>query len=283
MIAPSVNSAPMGTIPDSPLGKATHYPESYDAGLLYSVDRAPQRHALGIGESLPFVGVDRWTAWELTWLDLSGRVQVAIATFGVPCTSPRIVESKSVKLWLASLYNERLDSAVTVRESMVRDLSAATGAAVEVELDLPDTWERYARREAEGAPLDDELPAAFPSFPDASLLRAGGANADESLVSRTFRSVCPVTGQPDYACVTLHYRGPRIDRPALVAYLSGYRRHPGFHEHCVERIFVDLQRACAPDRLAVDARFTRRGGVDINPFRTSDATFRWPGGPAHRQ
>ena len=219
----------------------------------------------------------------MTWFEASGRVQTAIATFAVPCTSPRIVESKSVKLWLASLYNERFDSPATVRDLIVRDLSVATGAAIEVELDLPDTWERYARREGDGASLDDELPAAFPSFPDASLLGAGGAIADESLVSRTFRSVCPVTGQPDYACVTIHYRGPRIERPALVAYLSGYRRDPGFHEHCVERIFVDLKRACAPDRLAVDARFNRRGGVDINPFRSSDAAFQLPGGPALRQ
>ncbi len=273
----------MGTIPDSPLGKATRYPEAYDAGLLYPVDRAPQRQALGLSDSLPFVGFDRWTAWELNWLDQSGRAQVAIATFDVPCTSPRIVESKSVKLWLASLYNERFDSAAAVRDLLVRALAKATGATVEVRLDLPETWERYARREADGVSLDDELPGSFPSFPDASLLRAGGANADEALVSRTFRSVCPVTGQPDYACVTLHYRGPRIERPTLVAYLYGYRRHPGFHEHCVERIFVDLQRACAPDRLAVEARFTRRGGVDINPFRTSDAAFGLPGAPALRQ
>jgi 7-cyano-7-deazaguanine reductase len=273
----------MGTIPDSPLGKATRYPEAYDAGLLYPVDRGPQRHALGIAEPLPFTGVDRWTAWELTWLDRSGRPQVAIATFDVPCTSPRIVESKSVKLWLASLYNERLESAAAVRDLLVRALSAATGAGVDVTLDLPETWERFARRDVEGASLDDELATSFPSSPDASLLRAGGAKVDEALVLRTFRSVCPVTRQPDYACVTLRYRGPRIERPTLVAYLYGYRRHPGFHEHCVERIFVDLQRGCRPDRLAVEARFTRRGGVDINPFRTSDVTFQSPGSPALRQ
>lgn len=273
----------MGTIPDSPLGKATHYPEAYDAGLLYPVDRAPQRHALGLSETLPFAGADSWTAWELAWLDGSGRPQAAIATFEVPCTSPRIVESKSVKLWLASLYNERFDSAASVRDLLVHALSAATGAVVDLRLDLPETWERYSRREGDGVPLDDDVPFTFPSFPDASLLRGSGANVDEALVSRTFRSVCPVTGQPDYACMTIHYRGRRIERPALAAYLYGYRRHPGFHEHCVERIFVDVKRACAPDRLAVEARFTRRGGVDINPFRTSDVAFGSPGVPALRQ
>jgi len=272
----------VGTIPDSPLGKATHYPEAYDAGLLYPVDRAPQRRELGL-TALPFVGHDRWTAWELTWLDRAGRARAAIATFDVPCTSPRIVESKSVKLWLASLYNERFDSDATVRDLVARDLSGATGATVDVVLDLPATWARYARRDGGGASLDDELAAAFPSFPDASLLRAEGEPADEALVSRTFRSVCPVTGQPDYACVTIHYRGLRIDRPALVAYLWGYRRQPGFHEHCVERIFVDVKRACLPDRLAVEARFARRGGLDINPFRSSDAGFASPGEPTLRQ
>lgn len=273
----------MGTIPDSPLGKATRYPEAYDADLLYPVERAPQREVLGLAGTLPFGGVDRWTAWELAWLDRPGRAQAAILTFDVPCTSPRIVESKSVKLWLASLYDERFDSAAAVRDLVARTLAKATGATVEARLDLPETWERHARREAEGAPLDDVLPAAFPAFPDASLLRVGGANADEALVCNTFRSLCPVTGQPDYACVRIRYHGPRIERPALAAYLHGYRRHPGFHEHCVERIFVDLQRACAPDRLAVEARFTRRGGVDINPFRTSDAAFQPAGTPTLRQ
>ena len=272
----------MGTIPDSPLGKVTHYPEVYDAGLLYAVDRAPQRRELGL-TVLPFVGLDRWTAWELTWLDRMGRAQAAISTFDVPCTSPRIVESKSVKLWLASLYNERFDSEAMVRDLMLRDLAAATGATVQVALDLPATWPRYARRDGGGASLDGERAAAFPSFPDAALLHAGADHAEESLVSRTFRSVCPVTGQPDYACVTIHYRGARIDRPALAAYLRGYRRQPGFHEHCVERIFVDVKRACAPERLAVEARFTRRGGLDINPFRTSEAGFGSPGAPTLRQ
>ena len=272
----------VGTIPDSPLGKATHYPEVYDAGLLYPVDRAPQRRELGL-TALPFVGLDRWTAWELTWLDRMGRARSAIATFDVPCVSPRIVESKSVKLWLASLYNERFDADAMVRDLLLRDLSAATGATVDVELDLPATWSRYARREGGGASLDDESVVAFPSVPDASLLRSAGGPVDEALVSHTFRSVCPVTGQPDYACVTIRYRGARIDRSGLAAYLRGYRREPGFHEHCVERIFVDVKRACAPDRLAVEARFTRRGGLDINPFRTSDAGFGSPGEPTLRQ
>ena len=273
----------MGTILDSPLGKATRYPESYDPGLLYSVERAPQRAELGLGATLPFGGHDRWTAWEVTWLDARGLPQVAIATFVVPCTSPRIVESKSVKLWLASLYEERFESAAALRHALIRDLAHATGAQVDVTLDLPETWERYARREPEGLSLDEVVPAGRPAYPDASLLHAEGPNVDESLLTQTFRSVCPVTGQPDYACLGVDYRGRRIDRAALAAYFLGFRRHAGFHEHCVERIFVDVLRRCGPERLSVEARFTRRGGVDINPYRTSDAAKRLPDSPLLRQ
>lgn len=259
----------MGTISDSPLGRATHYPDRYDAGLLYPVERAPQRESLGIAGALPFRGVDRWRAWEVMWLDAQGRPGVAIATFGVPCTSPRIVESKSVKLWLASLNHAWFDSPDRLRETLARDLSAATGVAIDVELDLPETWERHARREPVGEPIDDDLPCAPSATPDPTLLRTHPNSVDETLVTRTFRSVCPVTGQPDYACVSVSYRGRRIDRGSLAAYLGGYRSHPGFHEHCVERIFLDLAHACLPLRLTVEAQFTRRGGVDISPLRTN--------------
>lgn len=273
----------MGTIPDSPLGKATRYPERYDAGLLYAVERAPQRRELAIEATLPFHGHDRWTAWEVAWLDARGTPQAGIASFSVPCASPRIVESKSVKLWLASLYDERFASAAALRDLLARDLSAATGAAVTVGLDLPEHWERHARREPAGVSLDGIEPVAHPAYPDRSLLRADGPDVEETLVTRTFRSVCPVTGQPDYACVLVDYRGRRIDRAALAAYLLGYRRHAGFHEHCVERIYVDVLRRCAPARLAVEARFTRRGGVDINPLRTSDAAAGLSEAPTLRQ
>ena len=273
----------MGTIPESPLGKATRYPDRYDAGLLYPVERAPQRRELGLSGALPFTGSDRWTAWELTWRDATGCAQAAIVTFDVPCASPRIVESKSVKLWLASLYDAQFDSPAALRERLADALASATGAPLVLRIDLPQTWSQYARRVAEGRSLDDEVPSAFPSTPDGSLLRAAGPEVQETLVSNTFRSVCPVTGQPDYASVAIRYSGAAIDRRALAAYLYGYRRHPGFHEHCVERMFVEVMGACRPERLAVEARFTRRGGVDINPFRTSEAAFGASGMPGIRQ
>jgi len=260
-----------------PLGKPTRYPEAYDEGLLYPVERAPQRRALGI-DTLPFAGFDRWTAWEVAWLDPAGRPQAAIAEFDVACTSPRIVESKSVKLWLASLYNERFASSEALRDRLGNALERATGSNVSLRIDVPGDWNAYARHEATAVSIDGVVPASFPSSPDAALLRAHGDDVPETtLRSHAFRSVCPVTGQPDYATLTVTYDGPRIDPAAFAAYLFGFRRHPGFHEDCAERIFIDVQRACAPRSLAVDAAFTRRGGIDIRPFRTSDPSFAFPG------
>jgi len=273
----------VGSIPDSPLGRATRYPDAYDPGLLYPVERAPQREALGLDGALPFRGADHWTAWEVGWLDPERRPRVAVATFAVPCESPRIVESKSVKLWLASVNHATFASVDALRRTLARDLSLATGAPIDVAVDLPSTWARLARAELAGAPIDDAAPASHPEAPDASVLRAAGDPVAEPLVTHGFRSVCPVTGQPDYASVAIAYRGRRLDPAALAAYLSGYRRHPGFHEHCVERIFVDVARACGADALRVEARFTRRGGVDINPVRATPGERLEPSSPTFRQ
>lgn len=261
----------MGTLPLSPLGKATVYADRYDAALLYPVERAPQRDELGIGTLLPFAGQDRWTAWEVFWLDPQGGARAGVATFDVPCTSPRIVESKSVKLWLVSMNAARFAAPDDVRETMVRELSAATGAPVAVDLMLPEAWHRLARSDPAGRCIDTGAARNLPERPDASVLACvpGARVAGETLVSHAFRSVCPVTGQPDYATLRVDYDGARLDALALSAYLAGFRRHPGFHEACVERIFVDIARACAPTRLVVEARFTRRGGLDINPLRAT--------------
>ena len=273
----------MSTLYDSPLGKPTRYPEAYDPALLHAVDRAPQRASLGIGATVPFHGEDRWTVWEAAWLDKDGRPRVGIATFAVPCTSPRLVESKSVKLYVASLNHERIDSVEAVEAMLRRDLSRATGTDVDVQLDPPARWARHARREPTGEAIDDVVPLAFPETPDAALLRSTAGSVDETLVFRGFRSVCPITGQPDHATVRVTYRGPAIDRAALCAYLIGYRRHPGFHEHCVERTFVDVLQRCTPQALCVEARFTRRGGLDINPVRSTDERGVVASGPDFRQ
>jgi len=188
-----------------------------------------------------------------------------------------------VKLWFASVNHASFASPEDLRQALARDLSAATGARIDVGVDLPEAWGRPARRDLAGKTTDDEPPAPPPDAPDAPLTRAGTNAMDETLVTHGFRSVCPVTGQPDYASIAIAYRGPRLDRAALAAYLFGYRLHPGFHEHCVERIFTDIARACRPGSLRVEARFTRRGGVDINPVRATSGMPLAPSAPTFRQ
>jgi 7-cyano-7-deazaguanine reductase len=253
----------------SPLGHATTYADGYDAALLYPVDRAPLRAELGAPSPLPFRGADLWTAYEMSWLDPGGKPQVAIATFAVPAGSPRIVESKSVKLYLTAFNQTRFASAVAVAATIERDLGAATGAAIGVALSPPEHLAMLPHGEFAGECIDALPLSPGCDAPAPELLAAGGAIVAQTLCTRLFRSVCPVTGQPDYASVQLRYRGPRIDAPGLLAYLVSFRRHPGFHEHCVERIFCDVWQRCAPESLFVYARFTRRGGLDINPWRAS--------------
>jgi 7-cyano-7-deazaguanine reductase len=244
----------MSGLGDSPLGRAARYPEQYDPGLLYAVDRAEQRKLLGFDGAPPFRGVDLWTAYELSWLDAAGKPQAAIATLAVPAASPRLVEY-----------------------ALARDLGAAVGAAVDVKLAPLEVERAPALADFAGTCIDTLPFAILDDVPAPVALAAAGDACDETLYSRLFRSVCPVTGQPDYACVQIGYRGAPIDRSGLLRYLVSYRRHPGFHEHCVEQIFADIWRRCRPQRLSVYARFTRRGGIDINPWRSSEAGFP----PAH--
>jgi 7-cyano-7-deazaguanine reductase len=251
----------------SPLGHATTYADRYDPALLFPVERGPLRAELGLPLPLPFRGVDLWTAYELSWLDTDGKPEVALATFAVPAESPAIVESKSVKLYLTA-FNQTLFAAVAdVAATIGADLSAATGAPVPVSIHGPAAFAAAPRGELDGTWLDALHLQGVDDAPAPERLAAGGRPVEETLCTRLFRSVCPVTGQPDYASVQVRYRGPRIDATGLLAYLVSFRRHPGFHEHCVERIFADVWQRCAPQALSVYARFTRRGGLDINPFR----------------
>jgi 7-cyano-7-deazaguanine reductase len=217
--------------------------------------------------------VDLWTAYELSWLDRAGKPQVAIATFGVPAHSPRLVESKSVKLYLTGFNLSRFDSELAVAQTLARDLSAAVGASVDAALAPPEVKGSPALADFAGTCIDALPIAAVDEQPIPEALLAAGDVRDETLFTRLFRSVCPVTGQPDYACVQVAYRGPAIDAAGLLRYLVSFRREAGFHEHCVERIFADVWRRCRPERLSVYARFTRRGGIDINPWRSSHSPF----------
>jgi 7-cyano-7-deazaguanine reductase len=257
---------------DSLLGKSAVYPDRYDPGLLFAIPRATQRAAIGIdGAALPFHGVDIWNAYELSWLDARGKPRVALAEFRVPATTPNIVESKSFKLYLGGYHQERIVDDREMKTRLTRDLSAATGGDVEVTLTMPEQFGSVAIEELKGESIDS-LPIEIRHYgpPDANFLATVAGDAEESLVSDLLKSNCPVTGQPDWASVQIHYSGPRIDREGLLRYLVSFRQHADFHEHCVERIYVDLMRRCAPRRLSVYARYTRRGGLDINPWRSSE-------------
>ncbi|WP_397607447.1 NADPH-dependent 7-cyano-7-deazaguanine reductase QueF [Silanimonas sp.] len=253
----------------STLGQSVAFPSSYDAGLLFPIPRTEARSKLGLDEALPFVGVDLWNAYELSWLDLRGKPQVALAEFRVPATSPNLVESKSFKLYLNSFAQERLANADALRATLISDLSAAAGAPVSVSLIAPTSPQAFPVSVLPGE-LIDGVAITIENYgpPAPELLKSDAQETvEETLVSHLFRSNCPVTGQPDWASLQIAYTGPRIDRAALLRYLVSFRTHSDFHEACVERIFLDLRARCAPVKLSVYARFTRRGGLDINPFR----------------
>lgn len=256
----------MNTPEDSSLGREVAYPSGYDPSLLFPIPRAAGRAAIGLSGALPFVGRDRWHAYELSWLDAHGKPCVATATLHVPCESPALIESKSLKLYLNSLNATRFNSAEAVRARIATDLSTRAGADVSVEFGLPpiDAVGEGESIDALDIAIDDYGP------PKADYLSThAGTVVEEVLTSALLKSNCPVTGQPDWASVTLRYRGAPIDREGLLRYLVSFRDHADFHEQCVERIFQDLVVRCAPEWLVVEARYTRRGGLDINPVRTS--------------
>lgn len=269
MAAAALSFAPMNTPESSTLGHSVAYPSAYDAALLFPIPRTEARSKLGLDEALPFVGVDLWNAYELSWLDPRGKPQVALAEVRVPATSPNLVESKSLKLYLNSFSQERMASTDALRATLISDLSAAAGAPVSVSLIAPTSPQAFPVSVLPGE-LIDSVAIAIEHYgpPEPELLKADAQESvDETLVSHLFRSNCPVTGQPDWASLQIAYAGPRIDRAALLRYLVSFRTHSDFHEACVERIFLDLRARCAPTKLSVYARFTRRGGLDINPFR----------------
>ena len=258
------------SLSNAPLGHSVDYPAHYDAGLLFPIARSHNRANLSLSGSLPFAGVDIWNAYELSWLDHKGKPQVGMATFRVPADSPNIIESKSFKLYLNSFNQTRLESMAQLRDYLVRDLSSAAGSDVGVDLILPDRFDQLAMRELDGEYIDS-LDIAIDTYtPDSSLLRCtSGPVVSETLASRLLKSNCPVTGQPDWASVQINYRGQPLDRAALLRYIVSFRDHAEFHEHCVERIFTDIMTACQPEQLTVYARYTRRGGLDINPWRSN--------------
>ena len=221
---------------------------------------------------MPFSGVDIWNGYELSWLNSAGKPVAATGEFHFPATSPNLIESKSLKLCLNSLSGTRYDSVEAVSSILRNDLSHASGADTQVQVSALTSAELQAPSELPGRCIDDtELEISTYDLDPQLLVDSTdiGTQATETLHSHLFKSNCPVTGQPDWASVLFRYRGAKIRQDRLLAYLVSYRNHAEFHEQCVERIFIDIQRYCAPDSLTVYARYTRRGGLDINPFRSN--------------
>jgi 7-cyano-7-deazaguanine reductase len=252
------------------LGQDTGYPHKYAPELLCPISRADSRGALRLSAELPFGGVDMWNAWELSWLGEGDLPAVATAEINVPAESPSIVESKSLKLYLDSLSMSRFSSSVEVAETIGEDLCACTGSNVEVNvLPVVSTEARQVGRLA-GTCLDSIAVTCKDWNVNAGLLKADSHTiVEEYLYSHLLRSLCPITSQPDTGSLQISYRGPKIDRASLLRYIVSFRQHNDFHEACVERMFVDLLSRCAPDALTVHARYQRRGGIDINPFRSN--------------
>ncbi len=266
----------------SQLGKSSAYIDQYDATLLFPIPRAGKRAEIGLAGAAPFFGADMWTAFELSWLNLRGKPQVALVHFTVPCESLNIVESKSFKLYLNSFNNTRFADADAVKARLRADITEAVWrttagesvvapATIGVALVAADQFDREPVHELDGLNLDrlDIECTQYTPAPELLTVTPNEQPVSEVFVSNLLKSNCLVTGQPDWGSVQISYSGDQIEQGGLLQYIVSYRNHNEFHEQCVERIFMDIWTRCKPTRLTVYARYTRRGGLDINPFRTS--------------
>lgn len=257
----------------SPLGKETGYSSTYDASLLFPIPREMKRQEIGITSTLPFFGVDIWNAFELSWLNLKGKPVVALATIEVPADSNNIVESKSLKLYLTSFNGTQFSDVEKVAETIKKDLSNAIESQVNVTVTLVQNHAPVIIEDLPGINIDD-LEVSIETYqPEISYLETSTNLISEELNSHLLKSNCLVTNQPDWGSIYIKYKGPQINREGLLKYIISLREHNEFHEQCVERIFMNILQRCKPERLTVYARYTRRGGIDINPFRSTDADY----------
>lgn len=261
----------MSELANAPLGQTTSYPDTYDPSQLFPISRQLQRQSRGIGEQLPFAGDDVWFAYELSWLNLRGKPEVAIGKLTIPCDSPYLVESKSLKLYLNSLNGTKFASPEEVQHTITRDISAAVGASALVEITLLSQLPVLGKLgHYPGICLDDldidcDTYDVYPHY-----LRCMSEQVvTETLYSNLLKSNCRKTGQPDWGSLQIIYTGKEIDKENLLRYIVSLRNHSGFAEDCVEQIFMDILRHCAPQALTIEGRYTRRGGIDINPLRST--------------
>lgn len=257
------------TLDQLSLGKATEYKETYSPELLQAVPRSLNRQELSLNDALPFHGCDRWNGYELSWLNHKGKPQVAILKCEVPVTSPHLVESKSFKLYLNSFNQSSFSSFENVTHTLVKDLSQCAGSAVKVELFTPSEFTQLHLGAFDGTCIDDLDIEVNHYQLTPSVLTTENSQVEECLYSDLLKSNCLITNQPDWASVLIRYQGSRINHESLLRYLISFRQHNEFHEQCVERIFCDIMQYCRPTKLTVYARYTRRGGLDINPFRSN--------------
>jgi len=258
----------------SPLGKSSAYVSTYTPSLLFPIPRAAKWAELGLSaDTLPYTGVDVWNCFELSWLLPSGKPVVAIGEFSIPADSPNIIESKSFKLYLNSLNQTPFASVDALEKVLVQDLSGAAGKPVGVKVRRLEEVEAEGVVSLPGVCIDDlDITVSSYDHPQPELLRCDPARiVEESLHSHLLRSNCPVTSQPDWGSVCITYTGAALDPASVLAYLVSFRQHSDFHEQCVERIFTDLQHLLQPQKLTVFARYVRRGGLDINPYRSTEA------------
>lgn len=257
---------------NSPLGKTTVYHGEYAPQLLYPIARQLGRDATGINHPKPFQGVDIWNAYELSWLDAQGKPQIAMAEFRIPDTSTYLIEAKSFKLYLNSFNQTKFENAAEVTALLQKDLSAVADAEIAIKLWLPKDFSAQRIHSVSGICLDDINISVNIYQPHPEFLMTEPSKVSETVYTNLFQSNCPVTQQPDWAEVLIRYAGKKIQHEGLLKYLISFRQHYEFHEQCAERIFMDIWRQCAPEKLTVYLRFTRRGGMDINPFRSNFET-----------
>ncbi len=258
----------------SPLGKPVRHLSEYSPEHLFPIPRAESRNNLGIASKPPFIGADIWNVYEISWLNPKGKPLVVIGKICFPSTTENIIESKSAKLYLNSFNQTKFPSVKAVASVMEKDFSMIANGDISVSLVLPCQFHMLEFAEPYGVCLDDQDIETDQYCLDPGFLTSGGNKTEERLYSNLLKTNCPVTGQPDWATIIIDYAGRKIDQEGLLRYFISFREHAGFHEDCAERIFMDISKQCNPDKLSVYARFTRRGGIDINPFRSdSDAVF----------